>query len=656
MSILFLVRKQRALGITGAALWLDIWDTGSASAASIMASISKRNSPARTLATKPAQNLARKRLESELALLHELTSAISDAQDFPAALSLIVRKICEVTSWCYGEAWVPRRDGSILEAAPAWCGEAKGMLHFRRESRENLFRPNEGLPGRVWMARKALWSRKVSDEKSDAILRGAAAHAAGFVAAFGVPILAHDQVQAVLVFFLRESSPRADRQNTKIVTAIVRQFGSLIERRRSEDSLLRYAQRLETMRDIDEGILAARSPEMTAQAALRHVPGLLPCSRASVIVFDLPKGEGTVLAAYTLHETKVGAGVKLSVEEFGDVEGLRDGNVFVVHDATVEKNIPPLFQFMCAEGARCYANVPLRAREQLIGALSICADSPYAFSDEHLQIAREVARPLAIAIEQSRLSEYVERTAEDLRARVAQRTAELEEINTALETFCFSISHDLRAPLRAIQGFAVKLLEDCAPDLSEKGQGYTNRIIAAARRMDTLIQDLLEYSRLSRTDLHFRQVNLVSLLAEVRFQLDAEIHERGAHILVSGPMPTVVTHRATLAQMISNLITNGIKFVAPGVTPRVRIWAEEKARCVRLYVEDNGIGIEPEKCERIFHIFERLHGVETYPGTGIGLAIVRKGAERLGGRAGVDSIPNGGSTFWIELPARRTGN
>lgn len=586
------------------------------------------------------------------ALLQELVSLIPAAESFPAALTVLLRKICALTGWCYAEAWVPRRDGSRLDAAPAWCGDGREMLQFRRASREHSFKPGEGLPGRVWSTRQTQWARDISGKDADIPARADAARAAGFTAAVGVPVLAHEQAQAVLVFFLRDAPAAEDLRRARFISGIARQAGPLLERKRADDSLLRYAQRMETLREIDEGILAARSPEMTAQAALRHVPDLLPCSRASVIVFDFPKNEGTVLAACTQHETKIGAGVKLSVTDFGDVEALREGEVLLVRDIAAEKNVPPLFQFMCAEGARCYANMPLRARGELVGALSICADAPDAFDAEHLQIAREVARPLAIAIEQSRLSEYVEKTAADLRARVAQRTAELEEINTALETFCFSISHDLRAPLRAIQGFAHKLLEDCAAELGETGHRYAGRIITASRRMDTLIQDLLEYARLSRTDLHFSQINLVSLIAEVRFGLDAEIREHGAHILVSGPMPTVVSHRATLVQIVSNLITNGMKFVAPGVTPRVRIWAEERGPFVRLYVEDNGIGIEADKCERIFHIFERLHGVETYPGTGIGLAIVRKGTERLGGRAGVESIPNGGSTFWVELPAR----
>jgi signal transduction histidine kinase len=115
-------------------------------------------------------------------------------------------------------------------------------------------------------------------------------------------------------------------------------------------------------------------------------------------------------------------------------------------------------------------------------------------------------------------------------------------------------------------------------------------------------------------------------------------------------LPSVLGHHATLVQIIANLLTNAIKFVSPGVPPQVRLWSEKRAPCVRLWVKDNGIGIAPEYQERIFGVFERLHGGETYPGTGIGLAIVRKGVARLGGRVGVESAPGQGSTFWVEFP------
>src|SRR6185369_10236823 len=136
---------------------------------------------------------------------------------------------------------------------------------------------------------------------------------------------------------------------------------------------------------------------------------------------------------------------------------------------------------------------------------------------------------------------------------------------------------------------------------------------------------------------------------DVTHQLESDLQERQVDLIVQEPLPAALGHKATLGQVMTNLVSNAIKFVTPGVTPQVRIWAEEKDEFVRLWVEDNGIGIAHEYRDRIFRIFERLHGVETYPGTGIGLAIVQKGVERLGGRVGVESVEGAGSRFWIEL-------
>ena len=167
--------------------------------------------------------------------------------------------------------------------------------------------------------------------------------------------------------------------------------------------------------------------------------------------------------------------------------------------------------------------------------------------------------------------------------------------------------------------------------------------------MDTLIQDLLAYSRLSRTDLEMRPIELSDVIADVRHHLESDLRDKKVELAVLDALPAVLGHRATLGQAVANLVSNAFKFVAPGVTPRVRIRAERKGNVVRLWIEDNGIGIAPEHQERIFRVFERLHGVETYPGTGIGLAIVKKGAERLGGRVGLESAEGVGSKFWIEL-------
>lgn len=226
----------------------------------------------------------------------------------------------------------------------------------------------------------------------------------------------------------------------------------------------------------------------------------------------------------------------------------------------------------------------------------------------------------------------------------------LKETNAELEAFAYSVSHDLRAPLRAMQGFAQALREDCAGQLGEEGIDYADRIVSASLRLDALIQDLLLYSRLAHTELELTRIDTARAVEEALAQLEVPIQEGGASVTIETPLIPVIAHHATLVQAIGNLLSNAIKFVSPGTSPQVKVRMEPIGALVRLTVEDNGIGIAPEFQQRIFRVFERLHGIEAYPGTGVGLAIVRKGIERMGGRIGLESVPQQGSRFWIELP------
>jgi signal transduction histidine kinase len=192
-------------------------------------------------------------------------------------------------------------------------------------------------------------------------------------------------------------------------------------------------------------------------------------------------------------------------------------------------------------------------------------------------------------------------------------------------------------------------MEDFAEILPSQGMDYARRMRDAARRMEVLIQDLLAYSRLSRKQIRLRPVDLGRVLEEVLDQLDEEIQRRGAEVSVRGPLPMVRGHHTTLVQVLANLITNAMTFVSAGTKPRVTIRAQDADERIRIWVEDNGIGIPSEHRQRIFRIFERLHGIEAYPGTGVGLAIVKKGVERLGGQVGVESEEGKGSRFWVEL-------
>ncbi|MEO6036426.1 MAG: ATP-binding protein [Verrucomicrobiota bacterium] len=236
-----------------------------------------------------------------------------------------------------------------------------------------------------------------------------------------------------------------------------------------------------------------------------------------------------------------------------------------------------------------------------------------------------------------------------LNTQLQERVGELTQINKELEAFSYSISHDLRAPIRSMQGFAHALIEE--EKLSESGKDYAARITHSARYMDQLINDLLDYSMLGRTALARVPVNVEAVVAEVLLQVTDQIREKKANCVVRSPLHPVLANPSTLSRVLLNLISNGLKFVAPEMTPRIEISTESRGDSVRICVKDNGIGIAPEYQERIFGLFERLHTHQSYPGTGIGLALVRKGIERMGGHTGIESSIGNGSRFFLDLPA-----
>lgn len=233
-------------------------------------------------------------------------------------------------------------------------------------------------------------------------------------------------------------------------------------------------------------------------------------------------------------------------------------------------------------------------------------------------------------------------------AELELRVAERDQSNAELEAFAYSVSHDLRAPLRAISGFADALQEDCAQQLDRRGQEYVKEIIDASRRMNNLVQDLLEYGRVGRISAPLASVNLLNAINEARRQL-GDVPPVSLNVDVATDF-SVCAHPQMLTQVIFNLLSNALKFHKKDSLPEVRVSAEKGDGYVRLNVRDNGIGIAPEHQERIWNVFERLHGRESYVGTGIGLAIVKRAIDRMDGSSGVISHPGEGSTFWIELP------
>ena len=269
----------------------------------------------------------------------------------------------------------------------------------------------------------------------------------------------------------------------------------------------------------------------------------------------------------------------------------------------------------------------------------------------HQDITQRKKAEEALAKTQQELKDY----AGNLEDTVAERTSKLRETVQELEAFSYSIAHDMRAPLRAMQGFASILEEEHASQLDSVATAYLHRISSAASRLDHLILDILDYSKIVRGELTLGPVDLHRLVREILASYP-QFDPSRVDIVVEGLLPVVLANNAAMTQVLSNILTNAVKFVAPGVRPRVRIRAEDVQKdqafpdgAVRLWVEDNGLGIPRQAHSRLFEIFTRFEDPDLYEGTGIGLAIVKKAVERMRGTIGVESEPGKGSRFWVQL-------
>ena len=277
---------------------------------------------------------------------------------------------------------------------------------------------------------------------------------------------------------------------------------------------------------------------------------------------------------------------------------------------------------------------------------------------------QSLVRAVRYAVERAR-RRRLERDNAALEAEVRARTlaqlelerlaARLEASNAELQRFAFVASHDLQEPLHKIVAFGDRLKDRFAPALGEQGGDYLERMRSAATRMQALIDDLLELSRVVRSERAFQDVDLGRVVHEVLGDLEMRIEAAQAEVRV-GSLPVVQGDRTQLRQVFQNLLSNALKFQAAGTPPRIEVDAElveaQGPPRWRLRVTDNGIGFDAEYAEKIFEPFQRLHGRGTYAGTGIGLAIVRRVAQRHGGKAWAEGRPGRGATFVVELPAK----
>ena len=553
----------------------------------------------------------RQRAEQRLQVQDAVSRVLAEASTLEEATPRIFQGLCEKGGWELGVIWDLERSANELYCLEVWRIPSLNVPDFEKITRQFRFPRGVGLPGRVWAGGEPVWLTEVADDPN--FPRAAAAAQAGLHAAVCFPIRIGHEVLGIIECFSRY--PRVpDESFLQMLSGIGQQIGQFLERKRADETRARLAAVVESSADAIlsvslDGLITTWNPGAerifgytSAEIVGKHISLLIPSDHSDEepqILDRIKQGE-RIDHYQTIRTTKDGIRLDVSL------------------------SVAP----MKGAGGR------------IIGASKIARDMT---EDKRTERALAETR------------EMLRQHAQTLEKRVRERTAELQETIRSLDSFCYSIAHDLRAPLRAMSGFSTELMEQYGPNLDDVGKQYVDRIRTAATRMDRLICDLLELGRMGTMEVPSEPVELEELIRKVMGLLDAELKSKRAEVRCKSPLLPVRASSVMLEQVLTNLLENALKFVPSTTIPRVEVWSEQRDRMIRVCVRDNGIGMKPEHIKKLFQPFTRLVNGTEYPGTGIGLAIVRKGVERMGGRVGVDSEPGKGSCFWLELPSVTKG-
>jgi len=421
-------------------------------------------------------------------------------------------------------------------------------------------------------------------------------------------------------------------------------------RRQAEVALQQSTGRMETLHEIDRSLLAARSSREIALRALFRIRQLILCPRASVSSFDLGKNEITFLAAdfdgkETIAETPI------TTQQFGQriIDELLQNKAWFANDVLTDPQATELDKRLAVQsGIHAWLCVPLMYQGQLIGALNLGRGVGSSFTTEDAAIAHDIANQLAIAIQHINLYNALQNELAERKKLIS----ELETNNAELERFTYTVSHDLRNPLVTIKGFLGMLDKDLQDGRKDRIASDFQRIANAADKMNALLSDLLELSRIGRVVNPPREVDLVKLTEDSVETLDARIRSKNLIIKISPDLPVVFGDRIRLGEVLENLIDNAAKYSGDQPNPIIEIGVLERDGNQAIFVKDNGMGIEPQHLAKIFGLFDKLDPLSE--GTGIGLAIVKRIIETHGGKVWVESEGLGkGASFCFTIPDNR---
>ena len=462
------------------------------------------------------------------------------------------------------------------------------------------------------------------------------------------PVFSEDQYQTLGgAVRVADAAITAVKDANGFVEFFIVQASDVTERKRAEEGLQKRNAGLRLLSDLAQQFLAATDSQTALEGAFQKLKQQIEVD--AFFNFAVASGGDCLIlsshagitgeAAKTLQRLAFGEAVCGRVAQ--QKQGYTAGHVAIAND--------PALAVVRALEFTAYTCNPLMAGDRLLGTLSFASRQVRAFSADDLELMEIVSRYAAMALQRLAAEEQLRRSNERLEQRVAERTGSLATSLQSIEELLYTIAHDLRAPNRAMEGYAELLQLEYGRQLDPTARAYLDRIVKAAHQNDELIRDLLQFGRVSHTDVPTEPLDPRPIIDETLAELGGEIKERHASVQVYGEWRRVVANPTLLKQVLLNLLTNALRYVPQDRKPRITVSAAPRDGKLALRIQDNGSGIAPELQHQAFKPFVRLAGDSQTPGTGMGLAIVRKAVTRMHGEVGMESNPGEGTCFWVKL-------